>query len=426
MAHTKRMLVFHSAYTFDFLKKFGMEVFVQSRDAGNYFESVLTVSPIATLQYAQNDPRIFSEAEFLHLDEHNTILEGRIGRYKVLQSFKLLNFLIAQSSLIFKIVRYGKLSEVDLIRAEDPRFNAIYGYIFSKILRKPLVIGVWGNPGRLRELNGKPNMPRFFPSSRIEERVEKFLLRRASIVLAQNAENMSYALVAGVDPKKTRITPLGVGIDKAHFLPLDSRQDVSEDLKSWGVENELILFCISRLEALKMVDHAIRACKVLSDSNIPFKLILIGDGRQREELEALAADLGIAENVIFAGNRSQEWIAGLMRHVDLNVAPLCGRALLEASLSGCPAVSYDVDWHGEIVHKGVTGELIKNLDFCAMGEAVRKLLLDDGLRAEMAENMRKLAFQLASPERITAEQVKIYTELGVSRRRLLGKDKRSY
>jgi glycosyltransferase involved in cell wall biosynthesis len=411
MVQGKKMLVFHSAYTFDFLKEFGMEIFVQSRDAGNFFESVLTVSPIATLQYPQNDPRIFSEAELLALDSHNTILEGRVGRYKALRRFKLLNFIVAQISLIYKIVRFGELRKVALIRAEDPRFNGLYGYLFSKVLRKPLLVGVWGNPGRLRRLNGKPNMPRFFPSSGIEERLEHFILRRASMVLAQNTENMSYALEAGVDPKKTRITPLGVGIDKAHFLPLSARKDVTEDLKSWGVVNERILFCISRLEALKMVDHAIKACKILGDSKIPFKLILIGDGRERGDLQKLASELGIADDVIFAGNRNQDWIAGLMRHVDLNVAPLCGRALLEASLSGCPAVSYDVDWHDEIVHSGITGELIKNLDFKAMGVAIKTILLDDRLRSEMRENMSKLAVELASPERITAEQVKIYREV---------------
>ncbi len=411
MVQGKKMLVFHSAYTFDFLKEFGMEIFVQSRDAGNFFESVLTVSPIATLQYPQNDPRIFSEAEFLTLDSQNTILEGRVGRFKALRRFKLLNFILAQISLLYKIVRFGELRKVALIRAEDPRFNGLYGYLFSKVLRKPLLVGVWGNPGRLRRLNGKPNMPRFFPSSGIEERLEHFILRRASMVLAQNAENLSYALEAGVDLKKTRITPLGVGIDKAHFLPLVAREDVTEDLKSWGVANERILFCISRLEALKMVDHAIKACKILDESKIPFKLILIGDGREREALKKLASELGIADNVIFAGNRNQDWIAGLMRHVDLNVAPLCGRALLEASLSGCPAVSYDVDWHDEIVHSGITGELISNLDFKAMGVAIKNILLDDHLRSEMRENMRKLAVELASPERITAEQVKIYREV---------------
>lgn len=411
MPNAKRMLVFHSAYTFEYLRKFGMEVFVQSRDAEEFFETVLTVSPLATLQYDPHDPRLISAPEFFQLDERNIILEGRLGRFHVLQRMKILNFIVAQISLVLTLYKHGKLRDVELIRAEDARLNGIYGYFFSRILQKPLVIGVWGNPGRLRKLTGKPNMPRLFPSKRIEELVEKFLLRCASIVLAQNSENMNYALEAGVDPAKTRITPLGVGIDKAHFLPLDERQDVSGDLRRWSISKEFVLVCISRLEALKMVDHAIRSCQVLDESHIPFKLILIGDGRERESLEHLAKELGLQNQIIFAGNRSQEWISGILARANLNIAPLCGRALLEASLAGCPAVSYNVDWHDEIVQSGITGELITNLDFRAMGETIQTLLENEDTRLRMSVNMRKLAFELADPAKIAREQVKIYQEL---------------
>jgi glycosyltransferase involved in cell wall biosynthesis len=192
---------------------------------------------------------------------------------------------------------------------------------------------------------------------------------------------------------------------------MDQRLDISSDLLEWGISDEFVLFCISRLEALKMVDHAIRACKLLDESNIQFKLILIGDGRERSALEALSKELDLEDKVIFAGNRSQEWISGLMRRADLNVAPLCGRALLEASLSGCPAVSYDVDWHSEIVISGQTGELVEDLDFIALGNAAKKVLLDDRLRGEMSSRMFDLAHKLASPERIAMEQVKIYEGL---------------
>ena len=416
MTYAKRMLVFHSAYTFEDLKNLGLEIFVQSRDRGNFFEKILTVSPVASLQYQPEDPRQFSSPEFFQLDDRNLVLEGRLARFHFLKKLKILNFILAQGALMVTLLRQGKLGEVDLIRGEDPRFNGIYAYLASRILRRPLVIGLWGNPGRIRKLNGKPIAPRLFPTMHMEEKVETFILKRADIVLAQNAENMSYALQVGVDPGKTRITPLGVGIDKAHFQSLPNRLDVSSDLETWQNGGKFLLLCISRLEALKMVDHAIRACKVLQEARISFNLVLIGEGRERKNLEKLASELGLAENVIFAGNKSQEWIAGLMSHADLNLAPLCGRALLEASLSGCPAVSYDVDWHGEIVHSGATGELIENLDFVAMGEAAKMILLDDQLRAGMREEMFKLAHELASPSRITKEQVQIYSDLIQQRR----------
>ena len=407
----KKMLVFHSAYTYDYLKAYGMEIFVQGRDAGDFFKEILTISPVASLQYPENDSRIYSKPEFFKLDPKNQILEGRITQYRFLRKAPALNFLIAQISLLFSIIKNGKLRDVQLVRAEDPRLNGLYGFIFSKILRKPFVVGVWGNPGRLRELNQAPNMPRLFPTMKSEELFEKFVLRRADIVLAQNQENLNYALEAGVDPARTHFTELGVGIDKAHFLAPNLRKNVRDDFEAWRALDTCVLVCISRLEVSKMVDHAIMSSKSLKDAGVDFKLILIGDGRELENLKALAKNLDLANEVIFAGNRSQDWIAGALNFVDINIAPLCGRALLEASLGSLPAVSYDVDWHSEIVIPGSTGFLVQNLDFIAMGAAILELWKDKELRNQMASAMHEKALELASPQKIAMRQRMIYEKL---------------
>lgn len=407
----KRMLVFHSAYTYDQLKELGMEIFVQARDAGGFFQEVLTVSPIANLQYSIDDYRNYTKPEFFQLDSKNIILEGKITRYRFLRKFPVLNFLLAQLSLIFTIFRLGKLRDVKLVRSEDPRVNGLYGFFFSRILRKPFVVGVWGNPGRLRELNQAPNMPRLFPTMRSEERVEKFVLNKADVVLSQNQENLNYVLDAGVNPKNTHFTQLGVGIDKSHFLPVALRQNVKNDFEMWGAIKPIVLICISRLEALKMVDHTILASKTLHDAGVDFKLILVGDGRELNNLRTLAKKEGLADQVVFAGNRSQAWIAGALNLVDINVAPLCGRSLLEASLGGIPAVSYDVDWHSEIVISGSTGFLVPNLDFSAMGEAILVLCRDQELRKKMSFSMYEKATDLASPEKIAQRQKMIYQQL---------------
>ena len=388
-----------------------MEIFVQARDAGDFFEEILTVSPIANLQYSKDDYRNYTKPEFFQLDAKNIILEGKITRYRFLRKFPVLNFVSAQLSLIFTILRLGKLRDVKLVRSEDPRVNGLYGFFFSRILKKPLVVGVWGNPGRLRELNQAPNMPRLFPTMRSEERVEKFVLNKADVVLSQNQENLNYVLSSGVNPKKTHFTQLGVGIDKSHFLPVELRQNVTSDFEMWGAIKPTVLMCISRLESLKMVDHAILASKTLRDAGVDFKLILVGDGRELNNLRALAKNEGLADRVVFAGNRSQAWIAGALSLVDINIAPLCGRSLLEASLGGLPAVSYDVDWHSEIVISGSTGFLVPNLDYSAMGEAILVLCRDEELRKKMSFSMHKKAMDLASPEKIAHRQKMIYQQL---------------
>ena len=147
-----RMLVFHSAYTFHDIKARNLEVYVTSKDAGKFFESVLTVSPIASLQYAVQNPLLFGKPDFYELDGRNTIIEGKTQRFKVFSKFEKLNFVLAQFSLLFVLFRGGKLRDIEIVLADDPGFNGIYGYFFSRILRKPLIVGVCGNPSRILQL----------------------------------------------------------------------------------------------------------------------------------------------------------------------------------------------------------------------------------------------------------------------------------
>jgi glycosyltransferase involved in cell wall biosynthesis len=256
-----------------------------------------------------------------------------------------------------------------------------------------------------------PIMPRVFPSMQLERLVEKYVLRKADLVLAQNAENLSYALGFGVASEKTQITPLGIGVDKVHFLPASERGDFSNEIEDLGIAGRLIFVCISRLESLKMVNHAILACSLVAKANIDFKLVIIGDGSEKSNLIKLAEHHNIRNSVIFVGNRSQAYIAGLVAVSYLNIAPLCGRALLEASLSGCPAVAYDVDWHSEIVIDGQTGRLVDNLDYVQMGNAIVELCVNKVYRDQLSEKMRGLALELGHPEKIVAAQRSYYVKI---------------
>jgi glycosyltransferase involved in cell wall biosynthesis len=328
-----------------------------------------------------------------------------------LKKLPRLNFILAQVSLFYTILRKGGLRDVEVIRAEDPRLNGLYGYFFSKLLQKPLIVGVWGNPGRLREMNQSPNMPRLFPSMRIEEMVEKFVLRRATFVLAQNLENMSYATSAGVPIEKQMLTELGVGIDESHFLPFDLRMDVSLEIGNWNLDGKFVLICISRLEKLKMVDHAILSTICLKKSSIDFVLVIVGDGSEMLNLKNLAVEHNLEESIIFTGNRSQAWISGFLKHVDLNVAPLCGRSLLEASLAGCPAVAYDLDWHSIIVQNSLTGYLVPPLDHNLLGQRLLEAYENPALRSTMRLAMKELATEFANRDGIRQKQKNLYESI---------------
>ena len=407
----KVLLVFHTAYTFQLIKDLGLEIFVTARNSAEVFDLTITVNPLADLQTHKGHKILRQSPSIYVLDNKNLIIEGYSGRFLALDRLPKLNFLLAQLSLFSFLARKGFLRDVRMVRGEDPRFNGLYAFCFSRFLRVPVIIGLWGNPDRLRKLNNSPVMPRLFHSLSQEESLEKYVLGRANLVLAQNLENMSYALETGVPIEKTAITPLGIGIDASHFVPPNARPDFSTELEKLGLNHDKLFVCISRLESIKMVDHAIRASALVSKSGENFKLVIVGEGRDRRLLQSLVVELGLENNVIFVGNKSQDWISAFLPHVYLNIAPLCGRSLLEASLSGCPAVAYDVDWHSEIVIDGFTGYLSPNLDYQMLADNILKMLGDVDSRNLFGGNMRKLALSVSEHEILVKSQEEIYKRL---------------
>ena len=120
----------------------------------------------------------------------DTHIEGKIGLFKRLAWFPSLNLILAQLDLIGFLLKLSKQNQIEIIRAEDPTFNGILGLIISSIRKLPLVIGVWGNPGAIRENTGKPVSARL-KWVWLEETVERFV-RRATTVLVQNYDNQGF------------------------------------------------------------------------------------------------------------------------------------------------------------------------------------------------------------------------------------------
>lgn len=405
------LLVFHSAYVFDAIKEQGLEVFIESRDPQHIFQGILTANPVAWLQYDPLKQKRNNRHIIYELNPRNFLLEGQLKRFHLLRRFEKLDFLCSQISFFFTLLRKFRLKDVKLVRAEDPRFNGLWGLFVSKLLRKPLIVGVWGNPGRIRATTGRPIMPRLFASCHSEERFEKFVLNRSSLVLAQNEENLHYVRSLGVSEDKLKIIPLEIGIDKHHYLPKHKRVDVRPDLKSLGILNEKLIVCISRLEALKHVDEVINSLCYVSRKRKDFRLLLVGDGSQLGNLRELCFKNGLSHNVVFLGNRSQSWISGLLAISDFAVAPLAGRALLEIALAGCPVIAYDVDWHNKLVIDRQTGILVDNLQTKKLGEGISFMLEHDSEREEMGRRIKLLALNQTSPEIAHKSLSRIYESL---------------
>ena len=165
-------------------------------------------------------------------------------------------------------------------------------------------------------------------------------------------------------------------------------------------EGSLVVGFVGRLAQVKRLDLLVDAAvQVLKERNNAL-FLLVGDGPQKEELEARIAQAGMAPSFRLVGRRSD--VPTFLALMDAFVLPSeresLSVALLEAAAMGIPQVAFDVGGNREIVLHGETGLLVPFPDTLKLAEAITSLLQSDAERARMGARARQRAQRLFSPE----------------------------
>ncbi|MGH3978648.1 MAG: glycosyltransferase [Pseudonocardiaceae bacterium] len=139
-------------------------------------------------------------------------------------------------------------------------------------------------------------------------------------------------------------------------------------------------------------DHAtlLRAARLVLDELPATRILVVGDGMLRPELQRLASELGIADQVIFTGSRSD--VGDLLALMDVftltSYSECLPMAVLEAMVSGRPAVCTAVGGIPELIEDGVTGHLVPPRDPQALARQLVTLLGDRERACEMGRAAR--------------------------------------
>ena len=159
-----------------------------------------------------------------------------------------------------------------------------------------------------------------------------------------------------------------------------------KDLNLDPVDN--IIGIVGTLRAQKNHKNIIRAFHILKDKGVQAKLLIIGDGPLRGELEDLATSLNIQDQIIFLGANLN--VESLYRVMDIYC--LCSHyeglplTILEAMASQLPVVGTDVDGIREIINDGKTGMLVNADNPSALADMFIRLLSDKPFADTLALN----------------------------------------
>jgi len=198
-----------------------------------------------------------------------------------------------------------------------------------------------------------------------------------------------------------------------NFVTITPEKRNSKELREiFAPKNEKILTHMSNFRQIKRVPDVIKIFSSV-DKKIPSRLILIGDGPERNTAYKLAKQLDVLTKIHFLGLQTN--IAKLLSISDIFLLPSekesFGLSALEAMASGVPVVASDTCGVPEVVEDGKTGFLSPVGDLKKMTEDTIKLLSDTELYKNFSEAGKKIAFEKFDDQKIISQYENLYLSL---------------
>jgi glycosyltransferase involved in cell wall biosynthesis len=395
-----RLLAIDSAYSLDVMRARGAEHFVTHRDLDGYFEHVWNVHPLigaradCAPQVAVGPPVVTA------LNAAHTMIEGRVRRFAALERMPYLDFACAQLQLVRMLERIVAREGVGIVRG-DPYYHGLLALLLSRLHGRSMEVRILGNYDAIYEATGVLTYPRMFPWRGLEQRVARFTMSRADSVVIGSDDHRAFALRNGARPDRVTHLANGSMVSPIHLSEPRERPRVADE---FGFGDRPVVMCVSRLEALKYPQDVVRAVAAARRRDPRIAALIVGEGAMRAELDRLCGELGVQEDIVFAGDRDQRWIASMLTQSSVFAAPLAGLALVESALSGTPIVAYDFDWHSELLRSGQEGLLVPYRDTEAMADAICVLVEDPARAAMMAAAARARVLEFMRPDKLIADE----------------------
>ena len=346
---------------------------------------------IATCYLAQYLAKLGHQVHIITGDIPPTVSETegiQIHKVRIIRGkcLEFLSFLIACLTALRKI-------KPDIVHAQNI-VRALPACVIKAILGKPYVVY-----GRGSDI--------YFLSS-FNRLIYRIAVSRASMVIAQT-EDMKRSLCK-LYSKDIVVIPNGVEVSKFAECP---REGSRRQLRIG--ETERVLLFAGRLEPIKGVKYLIEAMSLICQED-KVRLLIVGEGGERQMLETLAARLKLTECISFQGQVFHNIIPQYMAAADIFILPSLSEGFpvtsLEAMASGLPIIATKVRGMPEIIAEGENGFLVPPRNPEKLAEKILLLLNNSELREKIARNNREKARKY-SWENVAKKLEEVYTNIKI-------------
>ena len=247
--------------------------------------------------------------------------------------------------------------------------------------------------------------------------------RMASALPAAGVIALSHDAVAAqrrLNPRRS-VHLLHPGIDLGRFMVSDDRELRSR----YGIdETATLVSLVGRLQPWKGQREFLRAAALVADSHPGARFAIVGgailgwEGDYPQELERLAAELGIRDRVTFTGHTDEvhRWMRASNILVNASHSEGFGLVVVEAMAAGCAVVAVAASGPRDIIEHGYSGLLCEGCEPAALADAVRLLLDQPELAVKLGLSARNRAESHFSRERMAEAFAGIVRDIHSRRR----------
>jgi N-acetyl-alpha-D-glucosaminyl L-malate synthase BshA len=294
----------------------------------------------------------------------NNLNDGLFFHQVEVPDYPLFNFAPYELALSTKLVEVVKNNSIDLMHVHYAIPHAYAAYMAKKMLKDqsinvPIVTTLHGT-----DITLVGNHPSY-------KTAVTFSINKSDIVTCVSESLKSDTLDQFEITKDIHVIPNFIDINKYN---LQQVKCLDENPK---VSDEFIITHVSNFRPVKNIKHVISVFNNIQ-KEINSKLVMIGEGPEKEMAEQLCVELGISEKVEFLGNTNQ--VEKKLCHSDLFLLPSnsesFGLAALEAMASKVPVISSNSGGLSEINIHGETGYLTNKDDVESMSNYAISILKD--------------------------------------------------
>ena len=297
--------------------------------------------------------------------------------------------------MLLKSINLVREKDVDIIHTVG-LVASVIGTILSKVTNKPHVSTIQGW-GLSKYSNGNANF--------LARRLIRYAMSNSVVVhcISNYIERSARELGA----KKTFVAPNGADLGRLSIL---NRKGLKEKL---GIGREKIILTAGRLIEIKGIGYLIKAFNKVLEEQKNIRLLIIGDGPEKERLANLSDQLHLKDRVSFLGHMPQEQVFSYMCASDIFVGPSLaeglGNVFIEAMACGTPVIGTRVGGIPDIIENEVNGLLVPPGDSNAIADAILKILNDEEFRIRFSKKGLMVVKEIFDWDKICEKIYKEYS-----------------